>query len=75
MSSVRVSVEWGFGKIIRYWAFVDFAKNQKLYLQRIGKIYVAGAFLANVHTCLRGSQTSSFFAMTPPTVEQYLGLQ
>ncbi|ETI51478.1 hypothetical protein F443_05166 [Phytophthora nicotianae P1569] len=72
MSEVRVSVEWGFGKIVRYWAFVDFPKNQKLYLQRLGKMYTMGAFLANVHTCFYGSQTSSFFELTPPRIEEYL---
>ena len=32
MSKVRVSVEWGFGMISKYWAFCDFQKNQKVYL-------------------------------------------
>ncbi|GMF62185.1 unnamed protein product [Phytophthora fragariaefolia] len=74
-SAVRVSVEWGFGKIVRYWAFIDFSKNQKVYLQRLGKMYAVGAFLTNVHTCIHGSQTSSFFRMTPPTIQQYIGLE
>ncbi|GMF54535.1 unnamed protein product [Phytophthora fragariaefolia] len=75
MSAVRVSVEWGFGKIVRYWAFIDFSKNQKVYLQRLGKMYAVGAVLTNVHTGLHGSQTSSFFRMTPPTIQQYIGLE
>ncbi|KAK3735527.1 hypothetical protein QZH41_010030, partial [Actinostola sp. cb2023] len=33
MSSVRISVEWGYGKIVKYFAFLDFSKNLKrLYL-------------------------------------------
>ncbi|ETL78445.1 hypothetical protein L917_20751 [Phytophthora nicotianae] len=72
MSEVRVSVEWGFGKIVRYWAFVDFAKNQKLRLQRLGKMYAMAAFLSNVDTCVYGSQTSKFFGLAPLSLSEYL---
>ena len=27
MSKVRISVEWGFGKIMQYFAYLDFKKN------------------------------------------------
>ena len=30
MSTVRTSVEWGYGKIVRYFAFLDFNKNLKV---------------------------------------------
>ena len=36
MSRVRVAVEWPFGGITEYFAFVDFKKNMKLYLQAVG---------------------------------------
>ena len=39
MSSVRVSVEWVFGEIAGYFAFVDFKKNQKIGLSEIGRMY------------------------------------
>ena len=39
MSSVRVSVEWVFGDITRYFAFVNFKHNLKIGLSPIGKIY------------------------------------
>ena len=72
MSEVRVSVEWGFGKIIQYFAYLDFRKNLKVLLQPVAKYYIVGALLTNCHTCLYGSVTSSFFDMEPPTLEQYL---
>ncbi|CAB4023789.1 Hypothetical predicted protein, partial [Paramuricea clavata] len=61
MSRVRVSVEWGFGKISQIFAYLDFKKNLKVLLQPIGKYYLIGALLTNCHTCLYGSLTSSFF--------------
>lgn len=72
MSKVRECVEWEFGKISRYWAFVDYKKNLKLHLQAIGKIYLVSTILSNIHTTFEGSQTSNFFCLTPPTITEYL---
>lgn len=72
MSSVRECVEWGFGKIIQNFAFLDFKKNLKVLLQPVGKLYIVGSFLTNCHTCLYGSQTGEFFGLQPPNIEEYL---
>lgn len=72
MSAVRTSVEWGYGKIIKYFAFLDFSKNLKVLLQPVGKLYIVAALLANCHTCLFGSQTGQFFDLEPPELETYL---
>lgn len=72
MSSVRISVEWGYGKIVQYFAFMDFSKNLKVLLQPVGKLYCVSALLANCHTCLYGSLTGSFFGVDPPKLEEYL---
>ena len=72
MSAVRVTVEWAFGKILANFAFVDYKKNQKLYLQPVGKYYSVATLLTNCHTCLYGSAVSEFFGLQPPTVMEYL---
>ncbi len=72
MSCVRACVEWAFGKIVRYFAFLDFSKNLKVLLQPVGKMYTIGAILANCHTCLCGSQTGAYFGLDPPSLETYL---
>ena len=72
MSAVRTCVERGYGKIIRYFAYVDFSKNLKVLLQPVAKLYKVAALLANIHTCLYGSQTGDFFNMRPPLLETYL---
>ena len=71
MSSTRVSVEWLFGDIINYYKFVDFKKNLKIGLSSVGKMYLICARLQNAHTCLYGNQTSTFFQLEPPTLQQY----
>jgi hypothetical protein len=72
LSSVRESVEWCFGKVATYFAFVDFNKNQKALLQPVALYYKVAALFANFHTCLYGSVTSAYFDSIPPTLEVYL---
>lgn len=74
MSLMRVSVEWGFQKLVQEFAFLDFKKNQKLLLQEVGQMYFVGVLLTNCHTCLYGSQTSAYFHVQPPELEVYLGI-
>lgn len=71
MSAVRSSVEWLFGDIINYFKFLDFKKNLKLGLSSIGKMYIVSALLQNALTCLYGNETSRFFDLDPPTLEEY----
>lgn len=72
MSALRVHVEYGFGKIIQLFAFLDFKKNQKLLLQPVKLQYIVAGILTNCHTCLNGSQVSDYFSCSPPTLEEYL---
>lgn len=72
MSSARQAVEWEFGKVVREFAFLDFKKNQKIFLQPVALHYFVGVLLSNCHTCLYGCQTSRYFGVQPPTLEAYL---
>ena len=68
---VQVSVEWFFGDIINSFKFLDYKKNLKIGLSSVGKMYIACALLRNAVTCLYGNQTSEFFDLEPPTLEEY----
>jgi hypothetical protein len=72
MSQMRQPVEWSFGKINRYFAFVDFKKNQKLYLQPVASYWQIATLLTNCHSCLYGNQTSAYFGVPTPDLEDYL---
>ena len=71
MSTVRSSVEWLFGDIVNYFKFLDLKKNLKLGLSSIGKMYIVSALLQNALTCLYGINTSTFFDLDPPSLEEY----
>jgi hypothetical protein len=47
-------------------------KNQKVYLQPVEKYYTVAVLLTNCHTCIYGSETSSFFNLQPPALLEYL---
>ena len=50
---------------------LDFKKNLKIDLSSIGKMYVVCAILHNALTCLYHNQTSDFFNLEPPTLNEY----
>ncbi|OWZ10407.1 hypothetical protein PHMEG_00016744 [Phytophthora megakarya] len=62
MSAVRVSVEWRFGKVARYWAFVDSSKNQKPLLQRLKNIRHGCTISERSHLCIWQSSLDLFLA-------------
>ena len=72
MSRVRQCVEWSFGKVVSLFAFVDFAKNQKLHLQPVASYWQIAALLSNCHSCLYGNQTAMYFGLATPDLEAYL---
>ncbi|KAH8023040.1 hypothetical protein MRX96_053161 [Rhipicephalus microplus] len=72
MSAVRQSVEWGFGKVISEFAFVDFKKNQKILLQAVPRMYRVAVILTNCHACMYGNQVSKYFDVQPPCLQDYL---
>ena len=73
MSSVRECVEWEFGHVATLFAFVRYRPGQKVFLSRVGMFYVVSTLLKNIHTCINnGNQTSFYFGLSPPTLQQYI---
>lgn len=72
MRAMRVTVEWGFGKVVQLFAFLDFRKNQKLLVQEVSRMYKVGVLLTNCHTCLYGGNNCQYFNINPPQLEEYL---
>jgi hypothetical protein len=73
MKILRVAVEWGFQKIVSQFAFLGLKKNLKLLLQDVEFLYKVGVLLSNCHTCLYESQTSQYFGVAPPLLQQCIG--
>ena len=71
MSRVRESVKWLFNDIVNYLQFMDFKKTLKISLSSVGKMYVVCAILRNALTWLYPNQTSQYFNLDPPTLQDY----
>ena len=74
ISSVRITVEWGFGAIIRQWKFLDFQQSMKIFECPVAQYYIIAAFLCNLHNCFVGSKMQSYFNAQQLTIDEYLGL-
>ncbi|CAN0582315.1 unnamed protein product, partial [Laminaria digitata] len=74
MSSCRVTVEWGFGKIVGLWPYVDYVKKQQVGLSAcgLGKQYAVAGILTNCHSCFYANSTSNYFRVRPLSLRPYL---
>ena len=68
ISSVRDSVEWTFGDVVKSFRALDFKSNLKVDLSSVGKVYLVCAIIQNAITCLYGNLTSNFFEIEPPSI-------
>lgn len=67
MSTVRISVEWGFQLVTAQFKYLDYCKQQKVLLQPVAIYYAVGVLLTNCKTCLdSGNLTSKYFGLPPP---------
>ncbi|CAB1109359.1 unnamed protein product [Ectocarpus sp. CCAP 1310/34] len=74
MSSVRVTVEWGFGRVVAQWPYVDYHNKQQVGLSAcgLGKQYSVAGILTNCHCCFYPNSTAQYFDLQPPSLEEYL---
>ena len=72
MSKLRVSVEWGIWQNMPVVWLFRFQEESENFAPANSKYYLVAAVLANCHTCLCGSETSTFFGLDPPELEDYL---
>mmetsp|Transcript_44445 Transcript_44445/g.115556 ORF Transcript_44445/g.115556 Transcript_44445/m.115556 type:complete len:399 (-) Transcript_44445:403-1599(-) len=68
LNKARVSVEWAFGNVTRYFKKLDFWPNSKLFLGLVDKEYKMAALLANCVLCCTGKNSASnLFSCHPPS--------
>ena len=74
MSSVHITVEWGFGDVVEKWKFLDFHSAMKIFEMPIAEFYTNGAFLSNICNCLYGNKTQQYFGAVQLTLDKYLDM-
>ena len=74
MSSVCITVEWGFGDIVNIWKFLDFCSSIKIVEMPVGKFHTNGTFLSNIYNCLYGNKMQQYFRAIQLTLDKYFHL-
>ena len=74
MSSICITVEWGYCKIIEQWKFLDFCQAMRIFQSPVAQYYINTAFLSNLHNCMIGNKTRNYFDAHQMTIEEYLAL-
>jgi hypothetical protein len=69
MSACRQSIEWNYGDLFRFWAFIDFNHSLNIRKSQISMYCSATIILRNSHVTMNGNRTSQFFSCTPPNFE------
>ena len=71
MAAVRESIEWTYKDLKNMWAFCNYERCLKLVNQPLAKIFFVCMLLRNAHITLNGCQTSAYFNMLPPTLDDW----
>ena len=74
MSKARITVEWTFKEIKKFFTHVDVPRKMSVSITPVGLWYFSCSILLNFRTCLYGSQTSRYFHCKPPSLEEYFSL-
>jgi hypothetical protein len=74
MSSTRIAVEWGFGRVSSLWSFTSSSRMMCSLKSPTGSYFKVAVLLTNLRTSLHeGNQISDRFEnFKPPTVREYL---
>ena len=72
MARLRISVEWTIGKVSQLFKYLRVKEMHQPNLSALSPRFMVAVLLTNCHSCLYGSQTSTYFDCPPPAVEEYL---
>ena len=72
MSSLPISVEHGFGRLMMLWGYNGFKIGLKIGLSPVAAYLMVSVLFCNIHTCFHGNQTTKSLHCTPPTVNRDL---
>jgi hypothetical protein len=73
MCPIQMFMEWGYEKVVHYWAFLDFKKQMKIQQSAIIPMWHLAIFFTSCLTCEKGGDPiSKYFDVPPPSLEEYI---
>ena len=71
---MRIGIEWAFGKVTSQNRYIDYYKGMAIGMIPVGRMYRVAVLLANAHSCFYGNQSSLYFNIEPPSIEEYFSI-
>lgn len=72
LSSCREIIEWDYGDVGKYWAYVNFRNALKMRKSPVGQHYFVALLLRNAYVTMNGCNTARYFNIFPPTFEEWV---
>jgi len=72
LSSCREIIEWDYGDVGKIFPLVDYKRVLKLRSMPIKQMYLTAMILRNAFNTLQPNETSQYFNVPPPTLEEWL---
>ena len=72
LASCRETIEWDYGDIGRYWAFLEYKNVLKLRAMPVGQMCLIAMILRNAHVTMNGCNTAESFMCIPPSFEMWI---
>ena len=74
MAGIRVSVEWGYNEVVRFFPITDWWKQLKIGHIHVESLWHLAVFLSNCRVShFSGNSISDFFnGVSPPSLAEYL---
>ncbi|RPA89134.1 hypothetical protein L873DRAFT_1839327 [Choiromyces venosus 120613-1] len=72
MSSLHISVEYEFARLMMLCRYNGFKMVLKIGLSPVAAYFMVSVLFCNIHSCFHGNQTSKKFHCNPPSVHSYL---
>ena len=72
MEKSRVTEEWYFCEVKRYWTMLDVKRSLRVKECGVGALYISGVLLTNLRNCCHPNSISQYFACLPPSMAEYV---
>ena len=76
MKRGRISIEWSYALVTKLWKEADNWQMRKLDMdpEMVAASLRMHFLLTNLYICCHQSQTANCFELSPPSLEEYLGM-
>ncbi len=72
LSSCCEVIEWDYGDVGKYFPLVDYKNVLKMRKMPVKQMYLTAMILRNALNTLRPNNTSQYYSLLPPTLENWL---